>query len=72
MDDGKRGRESIAGIEPLLSLNEIASILGVTRRAVERLRSTGSLPRPDLKVGRNLRWRAETVKAWLDSGLGAV
>jgi excisionase family DNA binding protein len=65
-------RKPVGGIEPLLSMDEIASLLGVTRRAVERLRSTGALPRPDVKVGRCLRWKSATVREWIDSGLPGV
>lgn len=59
-------------IEPLLSLADIAAVLGVTRRSVERLRSAGTLPQPDLKIGRSLRWRPDTVREWLDSTSGAI
>jgi len=59
-------------IEPLMSIADIAAVLGVTRRSVERLRSSGSLPKPDLRIGRNLRWRPDTVRTWLDSSSGVI
>lgn len=65
-------RGPIAGIEPLMSLDEIAGLLGVSRRTVEGLKSRGSLPPPDLRVGRCLRWRAATVRGWLDGARGSV
>ena len=43
-------------IEPLLKLNDWPHVLNCSRRLVERLRSAGKLPPPDLKVGR-ARWR---------------
>ncbi len=56
-----------AGIEPLLSLDDLAAALSCSRRAVERLRSAGKLPAPDLKIGRCPRWKPETLRRWIDS-----
>jgi predicted DNA-binding transcriptional regulator AlpA len=53
-------------IEPLLSVTDLARILAVSRRSLERLRAAGKLPRPDLHLGRSPRWRAETIRRWLD------
>lgn len=55
-------------IPTLLSLSDVARVLNVNRRAVERLRSAGRLPRPDLTVGRHLRWRPETITNWVKRG----
>lgn len=53
-------------IERLYSTDDLADVLNVGRRTVERLRSAGKLPKPDLHVGKMPRWRPETVRAWLD------
>ena len=37
-------------IEPLLSIRDVAAILQVSTRGVERLRSSGKFPRQDLSV----------------------
>ena len=38
-------------------------------RTVDRMRSSGRLPKPDLIVGRRSpRWRAATIRAWIESG----
>jgi predicted DNA-binding transcriptional regulator AlpA len=51
-----------------LRLDEVAAALGVSRRAVERVRAAGRFPRPDRTLGRMPLWRVETVRAWLEGG----
>ena len=48
-----------------LRLDEIAAALGVSRRAIERERSAGRLPKPDRTIGRMPLWRVETIRNWL-------
>lgn len=55
----------IGGIEPMLSVDDLARILSGSRRTVERMRSAGKLPRPDLHLGKCPRWRPDTVRAWI-------
>lgn len=57
-------------LEPLLSVRDVAAVLGCTRRTVERLRSSGKFPGPDLRVGRMPRWRRETLTRWITEGGG--
>jgi hypothetical protein len=47
--------------------DEVASSLGISRRAFERERSAGRFPAPDLYIGKVPLWRPETVRDWLDS-----
>jgi predicted DNA-binding transcriptional regulator AlpA len=51
-----------------LRIEEVAAALGVSRRAVERERSAGRLPRPDLTIGRMPLWRVETIRSWMERG----
>jgi predicted DNA-binding transcriptional regulator AlpA len=51
-----------------LRLDEVARALGVSRRALERERSAGRLPRPDLTIGRMPLWTPETIRAWIAEG----
>ena len=51
-----------------LRLEEIARSLGISRRAVERERSAGRFPRPDLTIGRMPLWRPETIRRWIEGG----
>ncbi|QDV32368.1 hypothetical protein ElP_01960 [Tautonia plasticadhaerens] len=49
-------------------LADIAEALGVSRRALERERSAGRLPKPDLTIGRMPLWRPETIRGWIERG----
>ena len=51
-----------------LRLDDIAATLGVSRRAIERERSAGRLPKPDRTIGRIPLWRVETIHDWLAGG----
>lgn len=53
-------------IEPLLTLDGVARILSVSRSSIERMKSAGNLPRPDLRIGRMPRWRPATINRWID------
>ena len=62
-------RPETAGVERLtLRLDELAAALGVSRRAIERERSAGRFPKPDLSIGRMPLWRPETIARWLEGG----
>ena len=49
-------------------LQEVAEVLGISRRTVERLRSAGKFPRPDLQLGRMPVWSRTTLLRWLEGG----
>jgi len=53
--------------EPSLLLNqrELAELLGVNVRTLQRMRHAGELP-PTVPVGRRLRWRRGDVETWLE------
>jgi excisionase family DNA binding protein len=55
-------------IGPLLTIEDLAALLKCSRRLVERMRSAGKLPPPDLHVGRMPRWKAATIRAWIEKG----
>jgi len=57
-----------SGIEPLLSIDDIAALLSCCRRLVERMRSAGKIPKPDIKIGKMPRWKAATIRAWIERG----
>ena len=48
---GKPGRTLPASIEPMLHIDDLATLLSCSRRLVERMRAGGRIPRPDLHVG---------------------
>ena len=49
-------------------LDELADALSVSRRTIERERSAGRFPRPDLTIGRMPLWRVETIRQWVERG----
>jgi predicted DNA-binding transcriptional regulator AlpA len=49
-------------------LNDLAALTGLSRRTLERERSAGRLPRPDLRVGKRVLWRPDTINEWLKRG----
>ncbi|MGO9598366.1 MAG: helix-turn-helix transcriptional regulator [Isosphaeraceae bacterium] len=67
----KPGRTLTAGMERLLSIDDLAAVLNCSRRLVERMRSAGKVPSPDLRVGRMPRWRPETIRQWIEEGAHA-
>ncbi len=57
------------GLEPMLRVDQLAEVLNCSRREVERMRSRGRLPRPDVLVGcRSPRWSPATIRRWVESG----
>ena len=59
-------------IEPLLKLADLPVVLSCGSRTVERLRSAGRLPKPDLLIGtgsrKSPRWKPETIRQWIENG----
>jgi predicted DNA-binding transcriptional regulator AlpA len=51
-------------------LDEVADSIGMSRRAIERERSAGRFPLPDLHIGKAPLWRPQTISTWLDSQKG--
>jgi predicted DNA-binding transcriptional regulator AlpA len=61
--------EKPAAVERLTyRIRDIAQALGVSLRTVEGLRSAGTLPKPDILLGRVPLWRVETIRVWLARG----
>jgi len=65
---GKPKRTLPAGIEPMLGLDDLAAPLSCSRRLIERMRSAGKVPKSDMLVGKMPRWRAETIRRWIEAG----
>lgn len=59
----------VAPVERLaLRLDEVAAALGVGRRTLERERSAGRFPAPDLSIGKAPLWSPETIRRWVEGG----
>jgi excisionase family DNA binding protein len=48
----------------LLSANEVARLLGVSKRTVHRLNSSGKIPKP-VRIGGSVRWRESDIRQWI-------
>jgi predicted DNA-binding transcriptional regulator AlpA len=51
-----------------LRLKEVAKALGIGQRTLERERSAGRFPPPDLRIGKVPLWRPATINAWIEKG----
>lgn len=62
-------RQVQAGAEGdrLLRDGEVAARLGISRRQVHKLRSSGRMPQP-VRLGRSIRWRASDVALFVELG----
>jgi excisionase family DNA binding protein len=54
-------------VQQLLTAENIAEMLGISKRQVWRLASGGQLP-GRVKLGRLTRWRRDDVQRWIDAG----
>lgn len=51
----------------LISAEELATILGTSKRTVWRLLSAGIIPQP-VRLGKSTRWRLSDIHQWIDTG----
>lgn len=51
----------------VLSADEVAVALGISRAHLWRLHSAGRLPRP-IRFGRVVRWNRALLERWLEAG----
>jgi hypothetical protein len=49
-------------------VGEVANLLGVCRRSLEREISAGRFPKADVQFRRMPLWRVETIRRWLAEG----
>ena len=52
----------------LLRLDEVAGATGLDARTIQRERSAGRFPPPDVQLGKRPLWSPETVRAWIAKG----
>lgn len=62
------GCASPSDLEPLLRIADLERLLGCDRRSIERMRSAGRFPAPDLHIGRMPRWRRQAIEDWISRG----
>lgn len=49
-------------------LARVAFELDISRRALERERSAGRFPAPDVTIGKMPLWQPETIRRWIEEG----
>jgi len=56
---------TISPIPPVLDAQDLAKLLGVSRRQIDVLKARGELPEP-IRLGARLRWRGADVAEFLE------
>ncbi len=59
--------EPKAAIQPFLMKTDLAQILAVSARSIDRLWESGQLPPPSFMLGRSPRWAPAVIERWLAS-----
>jgi len=53
--------------EPMLTPDEVAGLLGCSKRTVRRLVAKGHMPEP-VRIGSLIRWPREVIATWIAGG----
>ena len=69
--DADTGNQVNTTAPKLITIDELASMLGMSKRTVWRLLSAGQIPEP-IRLGGCTRWRLDLVRQWIDSGCPAA
>ncbi len=67
----QNARKSLDTLPEMLSAEELADWLKISKRTVWRLKSAGAIPKP-VKIGRSVRWQRNEISAWLEKGCPVV
>lgn len=60
-------RSAEGNLPRMITINELATILGMSKRTVWRLLSAGEIPEP-VRLGGSTRWPLAQVEAWIADG----
>lgn len=52
--------------DQMLSPADFSRMLQIGRRTFQTWRAAGKLPKPDLAIGKVIRWRRSTVEKWIN------
>ena len=66
-----RTQTSSDGTSPLpqhVGTKDVTTALGTSDRNLRRLIQAGKFPKPDLRLGRMLKWKVTTIEAFLEGG----
>lgn len=67
-DSSNAANGRLTGCDWLISTRSICGLVDVSDRNLRRLIASDRFPHADMRLGRSLRWRASTVRAFLDNG----
>jgi len=56
------GAASNSKLERLLTVRQVCSTLSVSDRSLRRWVHLGLVPPPDVRIGRNLRWKESSIR----------
>lgn len=55
-------------LERLYSTKRLSELLDVSETAIRQRISRGQFPKPDLKIGRKIYWKASTINDFIKKG----
>ena len=65
---GNRTMSAMDCLDRLLSAATVCQIIDTKPRTFRRWIADGRFPKPDMRIGRALRWRESTVRAFIEGG----
>lgn len=67
-----RVSDAAPDLDRLLTVRQVCGLLSTTDRSLRRWCHLGLVPKPDVRIGRNLRWRESTIRKMIDAGGNGV
>ena len=63
------GQETVALQSEMkfLDKSQVAEMIGVCVKTIDRHVDAGTFPKPDFHIGRQPRWGLETIAGWIES-----
>jgi len=62
-----RRDDDASNLPALMTVEDVARLMTVSKRSVWRMRSSGAVPRP-VKILGAVRWKGSDIRQWLDAG----
>lgn len=54
-------------VDRLLNARSVLALIDCSERCLRRWVACGKFPPPDIRIGRSLRWRASTIREFVES-----
>jgi predicted DNA-binding transcriptional regulator AlpA len=62
----RRGHDA-SNLPALMTVQDVARLMTVSKRTVWRMRNSGAVPRP-VKILGAVRWKGSDIRQWLEAG----